>query len=145
MKGNRKVVFSMLSCWYEHTGSDPDDEARGKDKNWSEGTVEPFSGIMAAVTLSCFATGHVSFSAMSQAVDELPAPHTSQKLWCRHGWDAARALSVTSTDIWPCRRRCGAWEGFTGGPAKPCWDRGWSHHEVPVLPAMAGGWSVAGF
>lgn len=44
-----------------------DDEAGGKDKNWSESTLKPFSGIMAAVTL-CFATGHVSFSAISQAL-----------------------------------------------------------------------------
>lgn len=57
----------MLSCWYECAGSDPDDEARGKDKNCSEGTVKPFSGIMAAVIL-CFATGHLSFSAISQVL-----------------------------------------------------------------------------
>lgn len=57
----------MLSCRYERTGSDPDDETGGKNKNWSEGTVKTFPGIMVAVIL-CFATKHVSFSAISQAL-----------------------------------------------------------------------------
>lgn len=90
----------MLSCGYEHTGGDPDDEAGGKDKNWSEGTVKRFPGMMAAVTRvlppnMCPSQPYPRH----YVVDELPAPHTSQKLQCRHRCDAARAQSVPTTDI----------------------------------------------
>lgn len=106
----------------------------GEDKKQSAGTVKHFPGMMTAATL-CFATKYASFSARPQAhhasnhiADVLTAPHASQNLWCRHGCDGS----------W-CKGTLSAVGGSWRGSASQCWDAGWSHSEMPMLPPVGTG------
>lgn len=97
-------------------GNDPD-EARGKDKNRSEGTVKRFPGLMAAVTL-CFATKRVLLCYIPGTTLLMSCQHHTQAKSCSAG-TGARLQGHNQSPALTSDHAGGGWNpgGIHRGPA----------------------------